>query len=279
MKGRAGKSLALFALWIGLFVILLVIDFPIINTVFTAFKTAADISHSPPKFIFTPVLDNFQYIFSPRGYNFERYVGNSIIVALASSMLAIAVAYPAGWAAVRLQGRLTKAVVLIALVFAVFPLIVVAMPLVILMSKVGLAGTRWALIIAHIFLMSPGTLLLLMGFFREVPREIEEAAVVDGASTWQLLTRVTLPIMVPGLASVFIMNIVASWNEYLFAVLLTSRNTITATVGATLFVGAYQILWGPMAAAITVATIPTLLFIFVSHRTIVRGMTMGALKG
>jgi multiple sugar transport system permease protein len=147
------------------------------------------------------------------------------------------------------------------------------------MSKVGLGGTRWALIVAHIFLMTPGTLLLLMGFFREVPKEIEEAALVDGASTVQLLTRVTFPIMVPGLGSVFIMNIVASWNEYLFAVLLTSRDTITATVGATLFVGAYQILWGPMAAAITVATLPTLLFIFVSHRTIVRGMTMGALKG
>jgi multiple sugar transport system permease protein len=279
MKRRTRKSLAFPALWIDLGLILLVIDFPIINTVLTAFKTAPEISHSPPVFIFAPVLDNFDYIFSPRGYNFERYVVNSIIVALTSSVLAIVVSYPAGWAAVRLQGRLTRTVVLTALVFAVFPLIVIAMPLVIIMSKVGLGGTRWALIVAHIFLMTPGTLLLLMGFFREVPKEIEEAALVDGASTVQLLTRVTFPIMVPGLGSVFIMNIVASWNEYLFAVLLTSRDTITATVGATLFVGAYQILWGPMAAAITVATLPTLLFIFVSHRTIVRGMTMGALKG
>jgi multiple sugar transport system permease protein len=120
---------------------------------------------------------------------------------------------------------------------------------------------------------------LLIGFIQDVPLEIEEAAIVDGANTYQLFSQVTIPLIVPGLAAVFIMSLVASWNEYIFALLLTIQKSVTATVGATLFITTWEIRWGPLAAAITISTLPTLLFIFVSHRYIVRGMTMGALKG
>jgi multiple sugar transport system permease protein len=277
-KKRWVRILSVTLLWIFVLSILLIIDFPIINTVMTSLKTDADISHTPPKFIFSPTFDHYKYIFSKAGFNFQRFVLNSIIVALFSSFFVILICLPAAYSIVR-SGGFGRVVMSTTLAFRLFPSIVIALPMFLIYQRIHLVDTRSGLVLVHIFFMLPTTLLLLIGFIRDLPREIEEAAIVDGASNLQALTYVTLPLILPGIASVFILSIVASWNEYLFAVILTFERAVTATVGATLFITSWGIRWGPMAAAITVSTLPTLLFIFISHRYIIRGMTLGAVKG
>jgi multiple sugar transport system permease protein len=125
----------------------------------------------------------------------------------------------------------------------------------------------------------PTSLLLFIGYIQDLPREIEEAAEMDGANIIQILTKIMIPVIQPGIASTAILGFITSWNEYLFSSILSFKKAITATVGTSFFITSYQVEWGPMAAAITISSIPTIIFIFIAQQALVRGITAGSVKG
>lgn len=266
--------------WIRIFLIFLIMSIFIIalfTNVLTSFKTDTDISASPPKWVFTPTLTHYYNVFFSGQYAFPRYFLNSTIIALTSTALAIFITLPAAYYIVR-YGGIGNVVLGTTLILRLMPAMSMAIPVFVIFSAFKLIDTLLPIILMHTLFISPTSLLLLIGYVQDLPLEIEEAATMDGASTLQVLTKVLFPIVQPGIASVAILGFITSWNEFLFSVILSIKNAITVPVGTSFFITAYAVKWGDMAAAITVSTLPTLIFIFIAQRRLISGMTLGAVK-
>ncbi len=259
-------------------IVILVFLIGIITNIRTSFMTPADISVSPPKWIFEPTMVNYLVAIATGGYNFGVYLYNSLVIALGSVAAALFITVPAAYSIVRYRG-LGDFVLGTTLLVRLMPALSFAIPVYVVFSRFNLIDTHLAIILMHTLFISPTALLLLVGFVQELPKELEEAAIVDGATTPQLLFRILIPTIKPGIAAVAILGFILSWNEFIFAVVLSFRRVITAPVGTSFFITSYAVAWGPMAAAITMASIPTMIFIFVAQRTIIQGMTAGAVKG
>lgn len=257
--------------------ILVVFDVGIFANVLTSFKSDADISSMPPKWIFTPVLTHYYNVFISGAYDFPRYLLNSLIIALASTAISIVITLPAAYSIVRYRG-FGMTILGTTLLLRLMPALGMAIPMYVIFNYFGLIDTHIAIILMHALFIAPTSLLLLIGFVQDLPKEIEEAAEIDGASTWQVIFNVLLPIVRPGVAAVAILGFITSWNEFLFSNILSIKKVITATVGTSYFITSYAVKWGDMAAAITVSTIPTVIFIFVAQRSLIKGMTAGAVK-
>ena len=159
------------------------------------------------------------------------------------------------------------------------PALAFAIPVFLIFNRFKLLDTKIAIIFMHTLFITPTSLLLFIGYIQDLPLEIEEAAAIDGANTLQILSRVLIPVLLPGIGSTAILGFITSWNEYLFSGILAFKKSITATVGTSFFITSYAVEWGNMAAAITLSTIPTALFIFVAQKSLVKGMTAGSVKG
>lgn len=258
-------------------IILAIFDIGLFTNVLTSFKSDADISAFPPKWIFSPSLEHYYNVFLSGSYEFGRYFVNSTVIALASTAFAILITLPAAYYIVRYKG-IGNLVLGTTLMLRLMPAMSMAIPIYVIFSRLDLIDTRIAIILMHTLFISPTSLLLLIGYVQDLPREIEEAAQIDGASTIQLLKDILFPIIRPGIASVAILGFITSWNEFLFSVILSVKNATTVTVGASFFITSYAVKWGDMAAAITISTIPTLIFVFIAQKQLVRGMTAGAIK-
>jgi multiple sugar transport system permease protein len=134
------------------------------------------------------------------------------------------------------------------------------------------------MVLVNTLFNTPLALLLFVGFVQDLPREVEESAMIDGASSRQILQRIVLPLLLPGLAVVLVMTFLWTWNEFLFALILTLNKATTVTVGASFFVTAWGVRWGEISAAMTMSLLPTLIFTFFVQRYLVSGLTLGALK-
>ena len=244
----------------------------------TSFKSDRDISSLPPKWIFQPVLTHYYNVLKGAGYAFDRYLTNSVIIGLGSTALAMLITLPAAYSIVRFGG-VGNWVLGGTLLLRLMPAISLAIPIFVIFYKLGLVDTQLAIILMHTLFLSPTALLLFIGYIKDLPSELEDAAAVDGASTLQMLWRILFPILRPAMAAVAILSFLTSWNEFLFAVILSQRKSITATVGTSFFIQSYAVKWGDMAAGITVSTVPTLIFIFLAQRQLIQGMTAGAIKG
>jgi len=166
------------------------------------------------------------------------------------------------------------------LAVSMFPQIAIVSPLFLLLRSLGLIDTYPGLILPYLTFAMPLTVWLLVGYFRQIPPDLEEAARVDGATRWQVFTRVVLPLAVPGLAATAILTFLYCWNEFLFALSFTlgpERHTVPVAIA--LFRGQYQVPWGQILAAAVVATAPVALLVLLFQRRIVQGLTAGALKG
>ena len=160
-----------------------------------------------------------------------------------------------------------------------FPPVAAALPLFLIFKQIKLLDTHLALIIANTVFTLPFVVWLLKGFFDELPLELEEAALIDGCSHWGAFTRVALPLVTPGLVATALFSFIFAWNEFMFALLLTRRNVRTLTIIVPSLVGGHEILWGEIAAIGMVAIIPGILLALLLQRYLVRGLTMGAVKG
>jgi multiple sugar transport system permease protein len=234
----------------------------------------------PPWFAFTPTLAHYSDAFVTRG--FGRFLLTSAIVAVASTACALIIGTLAAYALARfeLPWRLNRRLSLWILSTRMFPAIVTAVPLFLMMRDLRLLNTRASLIIVYTAFNLPFVIWMMRGFFADLPRDLEEAALVDGDSRLGALVRVVLPLVAPGLAATAVFCLIVSWNEFLFALVLTQTDAaMTLPVGIAGRVTQYEIKWGVMSAAASVAIVPILVFALSVQKYLVRGLSMGAVKG
>ncbi len=247
--------------------------------VFTgSFKLPQEIIARVPTFFpqsFT--LDHYVRLISRSAYS--TYVANSLIVALTSTIITLALAVPAAYAFFRLEFPGRETLYRIILLAYAFPSIVVLIPLFGMLASIGLIDTLPALVLVNVTFALPFSIWMLRSFFASVPREIEEAAIMDGAGPVTILRRVVIPLIAPGIASVGIFAFISSWTEYVFAsVLIISDAKRTVPVGFSGIIGQYQIDWGLLLAGAGLAVLPVIILFAFVGRWFVSGLTEGAVK-
>jgi multiple sugar transport system permease protein len=244
-------------------------------------KTEVDQFAVPPKWIsFSPTFAHYLDAFYSRG--FANYLVTSLIVAGTSTVCALIIGTMAAYALARfkLRAGLNRRLSLWILSTRMFPPIVTAVPLFLMMRDVGLLNQITGLVIVYTALNLPFVVWMMRGFFKELPPELEEAAMVDGETRLGALRRIILPLVTPGLAATAVFCLIVSWNEFLFALVLTQTDAaMTLPVGIAGRVTQYEIKWGVMSAAGVVAMIPILVFAMAVQRYLVRGLSLGAVKG
>jgi multiple sugar transport system permease protein len=183
---------------------------------------------------------------------------------------------PAGYGIARLKAHKSAIVIMIA---RMTPGLSYLIPLFLLFQTLGLLGTLWPQIIIHLVVTVPIVIWIMIGYFETTPMELEEAAMIDGASSWQVFMKVALPIAKPGIVVSLILAVIFSWNNFVFGIVLASRETRTLPVAVYNMLSFEQVSWGPLAAAALVVTLPVLLLTVFAQRQIVAGLTAGAVKG
>jgi multiple sugar transport system permease protein len=261
--------------------------FPFVWILLSSFKTQLEIFRWPPTFLPQNfVWDNYAEALSllPAGQqpvsDIPYGLTNSVVVSLISTLLILVLGALAGYAFGRLKFPGRRALLITLMMLRMLPGIVLSVPLFILATRVHLFDSRIALIITYTAFNLPLAVWLLSVFFQEVPTELEDAALVDGCTRASLLPRIYLPLALPALATVAILSFLATWNEFLFAVTLTSsKASKTTPVALASMQAAFQTRWAVMTAGAVLASIPALLLLFFAQRYIVRGLTFGAVKG
>ncbi|MGL4281826.1 MAG: carbohydrate ABC transporter permease [Albidovulum sp.] len=250
--------------------------FPLYWIFITALKTPVQAMARPPMFVFTPTLANFaKVIHDP---NIWSYFLSSTIVAAGSALLTLAIGAPAAYILARYSFRGRGDFGFWLLSSRMTPPVAMLIPFFVLYYQLGLLDTHLGLILAHVTLNLSIVVWLLRGFFSELPREIEEAAALDGDGYFQIFWRITLPLARPGLISVGILIFLLSWNEFLFALVLGDTTVRTVPVGLYGFIGYQTIAWADLSASASLLILPVIFFILIFQRHLIRGLTMGAYR-
>lgn len=277
-RKTAGSRLVHAGRWLVYVVVAFVLNVPILVTVLTSFKTTAQINTNPPVWFFAPTLENYREVLITGNTDFPHFILNSIIIASGGTLLAILLAFPAAYAIVRQDVGRTWLLPVITNIRAL-PLIIYTIPIYLMFQFVGLLDTRTGLILISALVNVPVVLVLFVGAIQDLPQELDSAARIDGASTWGVIRHVVLPLSRPILFAVAILSFIASWNEFVFGLILTTKNAVPVTVGATFFVTSYGVKWGATAAAMTLGVIPPLILGLFAYPYIGRSMLGGAVKG
>ena len=223
-------------------------------------------------------LEHYRALFGERG--FLRPVANSLIVAAATTAVTLPIAVLCAYAIARLRFPGRSALLAVVLAVSMFPHISILPPLYLALRTLHLIDTFPGLVIPYVTFAAPLAIWLLTGFFRQLPADLEEAAMIDGATRLRALRDVVLPMAAPGVATAAILTFLYAWNEFLFALSFTlGPEHHTVPVALTLFRGRYQVPWGQVLAATVVATIPVALLVLGFQRRIIAGLTAGATKG
>lgn len=249
--------------------------FPLFWIMLMSFKTFADIIAVPPRFVFAPTLQNFGEILSS---DFPRFLLNSVIVSGGAVALATIVGVPAAYVLARGQMKGREHIAFTFLSFRFAPEFAIILPLFVIYQQSGLYDTYVGLILAHQLLTLPLVIWITRGFIEDIPFSLEEAARVDGASPFQRLVHVVVPIARPGIAAAVIIAFITSWNNLLFGLVLSGHNTTPVTMGILEAMTFDQIKWGEMAAAALIAALPGIIIAIYLQRHLVRGLSMGAVK-
>ncbi len=227
-----------------------------------------------------PTLDNYVALF--REQPFARTILNSLIVAITATGLSLFLALTAAYALGRIEFRGRMSMLFIILGVSMFPQIAVLSGLFALIRAMGLYDSLAGLILSNLILTLPFATWVLTTFMRAMPRELEQAAIIDGASDWRILTRVFLPIMGPSLSAAGLLAFILAWNEFLFALtftLSTEQRTVPVAIALISGATAYELPWGRVMAACVIVTLPLIILVLILQRYIVTGLTAGAIKG
>ncbi len=238
-------------------------------------KTEIENIAYPPVFVpETPTLANFVQVFEASP--FGRYLANSLIVTGSATLLAILVGVPAGYGIAKAKAYRIAVLVLIS---RITPNLSYLIPLFILFQMMGLTGTLWPMVITHLVITVPIVVWVMIGFFETLHPDLEEAALIDGATLWQAFRHIALPLSRPGIVVAAILAFIFSWNNFIFGVVLAGRETRTLPVAVYNVLTFEQISWGPLAAAALLVTLPVLILTVVIQREIVGGLAAGGVKG
>ena len=266
-------------IWLAVAGVVIFCLFPFYWLVNISLKTGPDLSNAdlwPPN----PSLENYKSIF--QNDDFTRALANSAIVALVTTFIGIVVGSFAAYALARLKMKFKFLLLGIVLSISTFPQIAIAAPLFRLWSDIGLYNTLIGLVIPYLTFALPLSIYILVSFFREIPKDLEEAALVDGATNFQAFLKVIVPLAAPGLATTAILTFIAAWNEFLLATTLTSsREARTVPVAISQFTGSsqFEVPLGTQSAASVVVAIPLIVLVLLFQKRIVAGLTAGAVKG
>lgn len=259
-------------------ILALLVLLPFLWTVSTSLKPLNEVNKYPPEWFspnmsLKPYSDMFFYL------PFSTYTLNSLIVASGSTLLTLFVGSLAAFAFSRFHFAQKKMFLLVILLSQMLPGSSVIIPLFQLFQKAGLYDTHLGLILVHTALLLPFVIWLLYGFFLGIPGEVEDAALIDGCSRMQSLRKVILPLALPGIGATALFAFLGSWNEFFFALILTSSDsTKTIPVGIGLFVGEYLDVWNQMSAAAVLFSVPPLILFMLTRKTFVKGLVAGAGK-
>lgn len=279
MNGLETRRLSSRALlWLILIAVVVLYGFPFLYMLFTSFKTPLETISVPPKLLpSTWTVDNYIAALSRDGV-LASFV-NSIITAVLSTLISLVLAIPAAYAVTRFRTRTGRIFIVLALVARMVPPIVIGVPMIAIFRSLGISDTSLALAIAHTTISLPLSIWLMSSFFEAVPVELEEAAKIDGNSRLGALWRVVIPVTSGGVAVTAIFAFLASWNEFLFALLLTAVRSQTTPIVIANFQTQFGLDWGSMTALAVLYSIPVILLTLLLQRHIVAGLTLGAVKG
>lgn len=262
----------------ALLAVAVVVLTPVAVTLLASLKLPRDILSRA--FVFTPTLLNYRELFQDG--SFGRLTGNSLIASGGATLVIVVTACLAAYSLSRFRWpRAVRLGILGMLVgIQMLPPIVFTGPFYYLSRSLGIYNTPLALVMAYLVLQLPLATLILIEFFAGIPRELEEAAAIDGAGHWTIFTRVALPIVAPGVATAALLTFNFSWNDFLFALTLTATpQGMTIPVGIASFAQDYQVKYGSMSAAAILSALPALLLVVFAQRYITKGLTIGAVKG
>lgn len=272
-----GAVLRRVAFYVVVVVILLPFLFVFYWMIVNSFKTLVDAQSWPPKFWgFTPTLENYRDLFQDPANPFLRFTINSMLIATGATVLGLILGLPAAYSIARYRQNGLGLVILTA---RIMPGISFLVPLYIIFSRLGMIDTYPSLIISHLIVTMPIIVWLMVGFFEDLPRELEEAARVDGAGIVATFLRVSLPLSKAGIVASAILAFIFSWNNFMFSLVLTSVNTKTLPVAVFNFMGYSSINYGAISAAAALITLPVIVLVLFVQRHIVQGLTAGGIKG
>jgi multiple sugar transport system permease protein len=250
---------------------------PILWAFLTSIKQPVDAFSVPPKFIFAPTGEFHYQVWVEK--EFWRFLINSAVISVSTVTISVSCGTLAAYGLSRMRGRSSRVLLFGLLAMRMFPLILLAIPFFVLAKTLGLINTYPAMILALVAINQPFTIWLMRSFFVDVPHELYEAAAIDGCNVWQVFSRVALPMVRPGLGVTALFSLLLSYNEFLFALVLTGPNTKTLPVAIAEYGGEDINYWSLSAAAAVGIMLPIVAFMMALQRHLVRGIALGAVKG
>ncbi|MCG3778597.1 MAG: Inner membrane ABC transporter permease protein YcjP [Nitrospira sp.] len=278
-SSRRDKPLAVLVTYVALAVFIIVALFPFYWMALTSFRTPRGVyvreGMLAPRDL---TLQNYRYIFEERPT--AMWLRNSVVVGLASSTTSVIIGVLAGYALVRLRFAGNRAMAKAILFTYLIPSSLLFISLFILMFNLNLVNSLWGLVLAYQSFNVPFCTWLILGYFRSIPKELEDAALIDGCSQLGVLFRIVLPLAAPGIVTAFIFGFTSSFNEFLYAVtLIHSRHLMTLPTGLGSYIMGDVFLWGPLMATAIITTLPPIILFMFMQRYVVSGMTLGSVKG
>lgn len=276
---KKNKLLPRIGLILLIILVVAFVAFPLLWMLLSSLKPSVELFKSPPSFLpKDPSFDWYRSAFSDSIV--VRYFVNSLIVAVSTMLIVVLIGTPGAYSLARFNYRGRKAMMMGVLSSYCIPPIMLLIPLYRIISGIGLSSSYVGVIVGHITVTLPFAIWLMIPFFQKIPKEIEEAALVDGASGFATFYRIILPLCIPGVLSTGIMAFILSWNEYLLSsVLVSSDNMKTLTVGLANYISSTEINWGVVMALGTATTIPIIILFTAIQKYFVEGLTAGAVKG
>jgi len=272
------KSWVKLIVYVALFIISGIIAFPFIWLIITAFKTYPDIYAYP--ILYFPqniTLEHFKYVFVNLG--FSKYFLNSLLLGVGTAALTILISILPAYATIRFNFFMKKPVLLSILICQMFPQIVFIVPFFLFLKYTGLINTFLGTMVVYLPFTTPIAVWMIRNFFADIPKSLEESALIDGCSRFQAFYKISLPLVIPGIASVGIYTFIFSWSELMFSLsYLTSPSKQTVPVFLSLFIGQYQTRWGPLFAGSVVASLPPMIVFGFLQKYFIKGLTSGAVK-
>jgi len=272
-RPRAARNYSIFR-FAMLAIVVLTFIAPLVWMVLASLKTSVDIYDPSKAFAFTPTIANYETVFGRA--NYAQYIANSFWIGFASTALSLLLGVPAAYSMSRFVMKKSAALVLLA---RIIPGVSLLVPWYFIFSNLRMVGGFEVLILSHMFVALPLIVYIMMSFFDSLPLELEEQAQVDGLTPIGAFVRISLPLSVPGIATAGILSFIFSWNNFMFALVLSGSKTKTLPVAIFDFVAYASIDWGGLMAAAVVITIPIMVIALFTQKYIVSGLTAGATKG